>query len=87
MELQQIRLSEEAERKIVLSQLTENSSMLISLEDIALLCNRKYDIVQRNISKKSSFPKPVSKEISSKDKLFLSGDVVRWLRRNTPRFK
>lgn len=87
MELQQIKLSEITERRILLSQLTESSSMLISFNDIALLLNREYDTVQRNISKKPSFPKPVNEEISSKDKLFLSGDVIRWIRRNTPRFK
>lgn len=82
-----ITLSEKAERGIILSQLNENSSMLINFDDVAFLTNFGYDKVQRKISKMPDFPKPIDEKVSSKDKLFVSGDVIKWIKRYSPRFK
>lgn len=84
---QQITLSKETERGIILSQLTEKSAMLITLQDIAFLTGFEYDKIQRTISKKPDFPTPIDQNISSKKKLFVSGDVIRWIKRYSPRFK
>lgn len=87
METQPITLSKEAERGIILSQLNEQSSMLISHNDIAFLTGFEYDKVQRTISKKPDFPKPVCDELSPKNKLYVSGDVIKWIKRYSPRFR
>lgn len=57
--MEQIKLSEKAERALILSQLNENSAMIIDLDDVALILNCGYDYVQSKISKKPGFPEPV----------------------------
>lgn len=49
--MEQIKLSEKAERALILSQLNENSAMIIDLDDVALILNCGYDYVQSKISK------------------------------------
>lgn len=80
----QITLSPQAERAIILSQLTEKSAMLIGFDDIAYLTAYEPSHIQKTISKRPDFPSPV--KIGSKNKLFVSGDVIRWIKRNAPRF-
>ncbi|MDO4698345.1 MAG: hypothetical protein Q4A60_06705 [Pasteurellaceae bacterium] len=82
-----ITLSKEAERGIILSQLNENSSMLINFNDVAFLTGFGYNKVQRELSKRPDFPKSIDEEVSPKDKLFVSGDVIKWIKRYSPRFK
>ncbi|AGI32769.1 TPA: hypothetical protein PXF07_002520 [Mannheimia haemolytica] len=78
--MEQIKLSEKAERALILSQLNENSAMIIDLDDVALILNCGYDYVQSKISKKPGFPEPVQ-GINGKSVLFKSGDVIRWVNR------
>ncbi|HDL5118334.1 TPA: hypothetical protein PXA70_001505 [Mannheimia haemolytica] len=69
--MEQIKLSEKAERALILSQLNENSAMIIDLDDVALILNCGYDYVQSKISKKPGFPEPVQ-GINGKSVLFKS---------------
>ena len=84
--MEQIKLSKSAERSIVLSQLTENSSMLINFDDLVLLLGCSYDKVQDSISKKPDFPAAVE-EVNKKNKLFRSGDVIKWIKRHSAKKK
>ena len=92
MELQQIQLSKKAEDKIVkavklgaLSNLTEKSENLITIEDIAVYISRHYNNVANKITKLPSFPKPVTIENNNSRPLFIAGEVVRWVKRNAKR--
>lgn len=78
--MEQIRLSEKAERALILSQLNENSAMIINMHDIATLCGCGYDKVQDDITKRPDFPANVI-GINGKGLLFKSGDVIRWINR------
>lgn len=86
LKMDKITLSPKTERAIVLSQLTDKSSMLIDLNDIAILLNCSYNTVQSSISKKPDFPKPVE-NVLDKGLHFLSADVIKWIKRYTPRFR
>lgn len=87
--MEQIKLSEKAEREFLLSQLTDKSMMLISNKDIAFLINRDEDYVRKELTKRADFPKQftLSETESGRQKLlFVAGDVIRWIKRNAPRF-
>ena len=86
LKMDKITLSKKTERTIVLSQLTDKSSMLIDLHDIAILLNCSYDTVQSTISKKPDFPKPVE-NVLNRGLHFRSADVIKWIKRYTPRFR
>ncbi|RDE73047.1 hypothetical protein DPV93_02885 [Haemophilus sputorum] len=86
LKMDKITLSPKTERAIVLSQLTDKSSMLIDLNDIAILLNCSYNTVQSSISKKPDFPKPVE-NVLDKGLHFRSADVIKWIKRYTPRFR
>ena len=86
LKMDKITLSPKTEREIVLSQLTDKSSMLIDLNDIAILLNCSYNTVQSSISKKPDFPKPVE-NVLDKGLHFRSADVIKWIKRYTPRFR
>lgn len=79
---EKITLSSETERAIILAQLTENSSMLLSFEDIAQMTGYKPSHIQKNISKSPSFPKEVAFGEQGKNKRYLAGDIVRWIKRH-----
>lgn len=92
MELNQIKLSEKAEKEIVkavklgaLAGLTEESENLITTEDIAVYISRHYNTVANKITKLPSFPKPVTIEGRNAHPLFIAGEVVRWVKRNAKR--
>lgn len=86
LKMDKITLSPKTERAIVLSQLTEKSSMLIDLHDIAILLNCSYFHIQKTISKKPDFPKPVE-NVLDRGLHFRSADVIKWIKRYTPRFR
>nr|DAV87281.1 MAG TPA: excisionase [Caudoviricetes sp.] len=91
--MEKIKLSEKAEKEIVnaakmaaLSNLTEKSQNLLTIEDIAIFINRHYQTVANKISKLPSFPKPVKleKENNARPR-YIAGEVVRWCRINAKR--
>lgn len=91
--MEQIRLSSKAEEEIVnaakmaaLSNLTEKSQNLITLEDIAIYMRRHYQTVAKTISKLPNFPKPVTLDPQKNSRpLYIAGEIVRWCRINAKR--
>lgn len=87
-----IKLSQKAEEEIVnaakmaaLSNLTEKSQNLITLEDIAIYFGRHYQTVAKIISKLPNFPKPVTVDQKNSRPRYIAGEVVRWGRINAKR--
>ncbi|ABQ99290.1 hypothetical protein [Haemophilus influenzae] len=93
--MESIKLSQKAEEEIVnaarmaaLSNLTEKSQNLITLEDIAIYFGRHYQTVAKIISKLPNFPKPVTPvtvDQQNSRPRYIAGEVVRWGRINAKR--
>lgn len=92
--MEQIRLSEKAEQEIVnaakmgaLATLTENSPNLLTIEDIAIYCNRSYHTVAKRIVKQPTFPRSVYLEDENDRPRYVAGEVVKWVRRYAKRLR
>lgn len=76
-------------RMMALANLTEDSVLLLTIDDIAIMANRNRSIIDKKIVKSPSFPKPVTIDPDNQNPRprYIAGEVVRWFRANSKRFK
>lgn len=76
-------------RMMALANLTEDSVLLLTVEDVAIMAQRDRSVIDKKIVKLPSFPKPVSIDPSNPNPRprYVAGEVVRWFRANSKRFK
>ena len=72
------------ERCLVLIHLTEQSSLLLNTQDVALLFDCSYDHVYKRIISHPEFPKAI-RQVDGKirkyeERRWIAGDVIRYIR-------
>ncbi|KMK50571.1 hypothetical protein RO21_11145 [[Actinobacillus] muris] len=60
-----------------------------SVDDATIMANRNRSIIDKKIAKSPSFPKPVTIDPDNPNPRprYIAGEVVRWFRANSKRFK